>query len=225
MPSLVMRAPRGSLLETDQPADRARQIDYGAALGLPWGISESAYNARDMEFTYQYSNFGVPGLGLKRGLERERRHRALRDGAGRHGRSRRPPRANFARLAAIGARGRYGFYEALDFTRSRLPEGQNVAIVRAYMAHHQGMTIVAIANALLDGVDARALSRRADRAGDRAAAAGAHAARRRGRPSAGRRGQRRPPRCSDLEPALVRRLRTPHGAAPARICSPTAATP
>ena len=68
MPSLVMRAPAGSLLEQTSRLIVRRQIDYGASLGLPWGISESAYNARDLELTYQYSNFGVPGLGLKRGL-------------------------------------------------------------------------------------------------------------------------------------------------------------
>ena len=58
---------------------------------------------------------------------------------------------NFDRLAAVGASGRYGFYEALDYTPSRLPEGKSIVIVRAFMAHHQGMTIVAIADALLDG--------------------------------------------------------------------------
>ena len=68
MPSLVMRAPAGSLLEQTSRLIVRRQIEYGDALGLPWGVSESAYNARDLEFTYQYSNFGVPGLGLKRGL-------------------------------------------------------------------------------------------------------------------------------------------------------------
>ena len=68
MPSLVMRAPAGSLLEQTSRLIVQRQIGYGAELGIPWGISESAYNARDLELTYQYSNFGVPGLGLKRGL-------------------------------------------------------------------------------------------------------------------------------------------------------------
>ena len=68
MPSLVMRAPAGSLLEQTNRLIVRRQIAYGASLGLPWGVSESAYNTRDLEFTYQYSNFGVPGLGLKRGL-------------------------------------------------------------------------------------------------------------------------------------------------------------
>ena len=68
MPSLVMRAPAGSLLEQTNRLIVQRQIGYGAEVGTPWGISESAYNARDLELTYQYSNFGVPGLGLKRGL-------------------------------------------------------------------------------------------------------------------------------------------------------------
>ena len=149
MPSLVMRAPAGSLLEQTSRLIVRRQMSYGAALGLPWGVSESAYNARDLEFTYQYSNFGVPGLGLKRGLSEDAviapYATALAtmvdpDGAVR----------NFERLLAIGARGRYGFYEAIDFTASRVPEGTRGALVRAYMAHHQGMTVVAIANALLD---------------------------------------------------------------------------
>jgi cyclic beta-1,2-glucan synthetase len=150
MPSLVMRAPAGSLLEQTNRLIVQRQIAYGAELGIPWGISESAYNARDLELTYQYSNFGVPGLGLKRGLSE---NAVIAPYATALAAMVDPQSAmrNFERLATIGARGRYGFYEALDFTRSRRPEGAQVAIVRAYMAHHQGMTIVAIANVLLDG--------------------------------------------------------------------------
>ena len=151
MPSLVMRAPAGSLLEQTNRLVVRRQIDYAAKLGLPWGISESAYNARDLELTYQYSNFGVPGLGLKRGLGENRviapyatALAAMVDP--------RAAAANLARLAKVGAQGRYGFYEALDYTPTRVPEGESVAIVRAFMAHHQGMTIVAIANALFNGV-------------------------------------------------------------------------
>ena len=150
MPSLVMRAPAGSLLEQTSRLVVRRQMTYGAALGVPWGISESAYNVRDLAFTYQYSNFGVPGLGLKRGLGENAvvapyatALAAMVDpGAAAH---------NFIRLAITGARGRYGFYEALDYTPTRLPERKNVAIIRAFMAHHQGMTVVAIANALFDG--------------------------------------------------------------------------
>ena len=150
MPSLVMRAPAGSLLERTNRLIVRRQIAYGAALDTPWGISESAYNARDLELTYQYSNFGVPGLGLKRGLSENVVIAPYATGLA----AMIDPQAatrNFARLAAAGARGRYGFYEALDYTPSRLPEGADVAIVRAFMAHHQGMTIVAIANVLFDG--------------------------------------------------------------------------
>jgi cyclic beta-1,2-glucan synthetase len=150
MPSIVMRAPTGSLLEQTNRLIVRRQMDYGATLGVPWGVSESAYNARDLELTYQYSNFGVPGLGLKRGLSE---NAVIAPYATALAAMIAPQAAarNFARLTAIGARGRYGFYEALDYTPSRLPEGTEVVMVRAFMAHHQGMTIVAIANALLDG--------------------------------------------------------------------------
>jgi cyclic beta-1,2-glucan synthetase len=150
MPSLVMRAPVGSLLEQTNRLVVERQQTYARSLTVPWGISESAYNARDVEFTYQYSNFGVPGLGLKRGLSENvviapyaTGLAAMVDPQAAH--------KNFARLAKLGATGRYGFYEALDFTRSRLPDDKSVALVRCFMAHHQGMTIVGIANALHDG--------------------------------------------------------------------------
>ncbi len=151
MPSLVMRAPAGSLLEQTSRLIVRRQVSYGATLGLPWGISESAYNARDLELTYQYSNFGVPGLGLKRGLSE---NAVVAPYATALAAMVEPELAtrNLERLASLGTLGRYGFYEALDYTPSRLPEGTRLAIVRAFMAHHQGMTIVAIANVLLHGI-------------------------------------------------------------------------
>ena len=71
MPALVMRAPAGSLLEQTARLVVGRQITYGAERGVPWGVSESGYNVRDLEMTYQYSNFGVPGLGLRRGLSED----------------------------------------------------------------------------------------------------------------------------------------------------------
>ncbi len=150
MPSLVMRAPAGSLLEQSNRFAVQRQIEYGAELGLPWGVSESAYNARDLELTYQYSSFGVPGLGLKRGLS----HDAVIAPYATALAAMVEPQAalrNFSRLAAAGGRGRYGWYEALDYTPIRLPEGDKVAIVRSYMAHHQGMTLVAISDVLKNG--------------------------------------------------------------------------
>lgn len=150
MPSLVMRAPAGSLLEQTSRLVVERQRSYARSLGIPWGMSESAYNARDIEFTYQYANFGVPGLGLKRGLSESVVVAPYATGLASMVDPERA-RQNYARLAELGAQGRYGFYEALDFTRSRLPEDEDVAIVRSFMAHHQGMTIVAIANTLLGG--------------------------------------------------------------------------
>ncbi|HEY8021145.1 MAG TPA: glucoamylase family protein [Thermoanaerobaculia bacterium] len=151
MPELVMDVPTGSLLDQTDRLIVRRQIHYAAERHVPWGISEAAYNSRDLNFTYQYSNFGVSGLGLKRGLSEDlviapyaTALAAMIDP--------RAALANFTRLAGVGARGRYGFYEALDYTASRLPTDGKVAIVRAYMAHHQGMTVVALANVALAGV-------------------------------------------------------------------------
>jgi cyclic beta-1,2-glucan synthetase len=150
MPSLVMRAPEGSLLATSNRAVVARQIDYAHQFAKPWGVSESAYNTRDLNYTYQYSNFGVPGLGLKRGLSDNfvvapyaTALAAMVD----------PGAAslNFHRLDTLHARGRYGYCEAIDFTSGRVPKGEQRAIIGAWMAHHQGMTIVALANVLSDG--------------------------------------------------------------------------
>lgn len=151
MPALVMRAPGGSLLEQTSRLIVHRQILYAARLGVPWGMSESAYNARDLDLTYQYSNFGVPSLGLKRGLSADTviapyatMLAAMVDPSAAAG--------NLHRLLMMGARGDYGYFEALDFTPLRLPKEQGMALVQAYMAHHQGMGIVAIANTLLNGI-------------------------------------------------------------------------
>ena len=122
MPALVMRAPENSLLEQTNRLVVARQIRYAAELGVPWGISESGFNARDLEQTYQYSSFGVPGLGLKRGLSEDV---VVAPYATALAAMIQPEAAvrNFARLAKVGASGRYGFREALDYTARRLPEG------------------------------------------------------------------------------------------------------
>jgi cyclic beta-1,2-glucan synthetase len=150
MPTLVMPAPAGSLLEQTSRLVVGRQISYGAERGVPWGVSESGYNARDLEMTYQYSSFGVPGIGLRRGLSEDVVIAPYATGLA----AMVDPAAavqNFRRLAAAGASGAYGFYEALDYTPPRLPDGAAVAVVRAYMAHHQGMVVVAIANVVHDG--------------------------------------------------------------------------
>jgi len=150
MPSLVMRAPPGSILEQTNRLVVRRQIDYAASLRVPWGMSESAYAARDLEFTYQYLSFGVPSLGLKRGLADQI---VIAPYATALAAMVEPKLAvrNFQQLAALGAEGRYGFYEAIDYTPSRVPDGQRFVLVRCFMAHHQGMSIVAIANALTGG--------------------------------------------------------------------------
>ncbi len=145
MPLLVMSQPAHSLLDLTCRLVVARQIRYGAERRVPWGVSESAYNARDAELTYQYSAFGVPGLGLKRGLFEDvvvapyaTALAAMVDcGAALK---------NFTRLELEGARGTYGFYEALDYTPSRLTGTTTPVVVRSYMAHHHGMTLVALGN-------------------------------------------------------------------------------
>jgi cyclic beta-1,2-glucan synthetase len=150
MPMLVMPAPAGSLLEQTSRLVVGRQISYGAERGVPWGVSESGYNARDLEMTYQYSSFGVPGIGLRRRLSEDVVIAPYATGLA----AMIDPAAavqNFRSLAAAGAGGAYGFYEALDYTPPRLPDGATVAVVRAYMAHHQGMVVVAIANVVHDG--------------------------------------------------------------------------
>ena len=149
MPALVLRSPAGSLLAETQRLIVRRQISYGAARGVPWGISESAYAARDLEFTYQYSSFGVPGLGLKRGLGDDL---VIAPYATALAAMIEPVAAvqNLGKLETLGASGSYGFYDALDFTGSRLPEGQRFVLVKNVMVHHQGMALVALANVLLD---------------------------------------------------------------------------
>jgi len=150
MPSLVMRAPAASLLNETNRLVVWRQEKYGEGLGVPWGMSESEYNVRDIEHTYQYSSFGVPDLAYKRGLGESTVIAPYASGLA----AMIDPAAaasNFKRMAEIGASGAYGWYEALDYTRAHLPKGIKVAIIRAYMAHHQGMIVVGIANALQNG--------------------------------------------------------------------------
>ncbi|RLQ87121.1 GH36-type glycosyl hydrolase domain-containing protein [Notoacmeibacter ruber] len=150
MPPLVMHERQGGLLyQTNRMVVRV-QRNYARELGVPWGISESAYNARDHMLTYQYSNFGVPSLGLKRDLSR---NAVIAPYATMLACQVDPNEAvrNMERLRQIGARGAYGFYESVDFTPSRLPKGEKCAVIKAYFAHHQGMSICAAANVVTAG--------------------------------------------------------------------------
>jgi cyclic beta-1,2-glucan synthetase len=151
MPLLVMRAYPGTLLDETYRAVVERQIQYGVQLGTPWGISESAYNAQDLEGNYQYRAFGVPGLGLKRGLGDDL---VIAPYASILAAPLAPLDVlrNLERLASEGLAGRYGFYEAIDYTPERnVAEATRGIVLPTYMAHHQGMSLVALDNALHDG--------------------------------------------------------------------------
>ncbi|HJR63517.1 MAG TPA: glucoamylase family protein [Gemmatimonadaceae bacterium] len=149
MPALVMESFPDTVLDQSYHGAVRRQIAYGAERHVPWGVSESAYNVRDRHFTYQYRAFGVPDLGLKRGLGRDlviapyaSALAALID----------PGRAlaNLATLEKMGVLGEYGFRDAVDYTRPN--PGERYAIVYTYMAHHIGMGLVALANVLVPGL-------------------------------------------------------------------------
>lgn len=148
MPQLVMPAYAHTLLDQTCRAAVARQIDYGRQRGVPWGMSESAYNSVDVQLNYQYRAFGVPGLGLKRGLADDL---VVAPYASALALMVVPAEAcaNLRRLAAEGFVGRFGFYEAIDYTPARQRRGQARVVVRAFMAHHQGMSLLALASHLL----------------------------------------------------------------------------
>ena len=154
MPLLVMRNYPSTLLSETYRTVVERQIEYGEERGVPWGISEAAYNVRDLHFNYQYGPFGVPGLGLKRGLIEDL---VVAPYATMLAMEIDPVVAmdNLRRLHKEGAFGPYGFYEAIDYTAERLPEGQKSVLIRAFMTHHQGMSLVSVANILHEDVGAK----------------------------------------------------------------------
>lgn len=147
MPWLFMRTYRNTIWDSTYQAVVRRQIQYARQRGVPFGISESGYYAFDYQMNYQYRAFGVPGLGFKRGLEQDlvvapyatilalpfAKRQGLED---------------LHRLEELGARGKYGYFEAVDFTSERLPKNQTGIVVRSFMAHHQGMSFLALANLL-----------------------------------------------------------------------------
>jgi cellobiose phosphorylase len=160
MPLLLMRSFPGTLLDQSCHTCVARQMDYARRRGIPWGVSESAYPLTDRAGTYQYKAFGVPGLGLKRGLDEDlvvapyaTALASLVDPAA--------AASNFRRLARAGAHGRFGFYEALDYGgRARSARAGDAPpasraraeIVQAFFSHHQGMSLVALTNVVCPDV-------------------------------------------------------------------------
>jgi cyclic beta-1,2-glucan synthetase len=157
MPRLYLKTFPQTLLDESRHSAVERQISYGRERGVPWGISESGYNFTDADGNYQYQSFGVPGLGLKRGLEQEL---VIAPYATVMAVLVRPVEAvaNFSALTAAGGEGPYGFYEAIDYTPERVPEDRRNVVVRSYMAHHQGMGFLALANVLLGEPFPRRLS-------------------------------------------------------------------
>ncbi len=149
MPQLVMPTYPDTLLDQTARAAVARQIAYGRQCGLPWGISESGYNTLDLQLNYQYRAFGVPGLGLKRGLAEDQ---VVAPYATALALMVAPEAAcaNLQRLAAAGAEGRFGLHEAIDYTQARQRRGETHAVLRSYMAHHQGMSLLALDYLLRD---------------------------------------------------------------------------
>ena len=149
MPALVMQSFPFTLLDQTCRGAVQRQIAYGGERGVPWGISESAYNLRDRHLTYQYRAFGVPDLALKRGLARDL---VVAPYASALALLIEPERAmtNLRSLEDFGTLGPWGFRDAVDFTRP--DQGQRYAVVLSYMAHHIGMSFVAMTNALMTGV-------------------------------------------------------------------------
>ncbi|SMP58273.1 Cellobiose phosphorylase [Sphaerochaeta associata] len=150
MPLLVMPSFKGTILDQTCKAAVRKQIEYGHLQGIPWGISESGYNAYDVLLNYQYRAFGVPGLGLKRTVLNDL---VVAPYATALSLMIAPYKAclNLLVLSKSGFEGAYGMYEAIDYTKSRLPAGQKYAVVQSFMAHHQGMSFLSFVAHLLDG--------------------------------------------------------------------------
>ncbi len=148
MPLLVMPTYENTLLDQTYAASVERQIEYGNERGLPWGISECGYNTVDVHLNYQYRAFGVPGLGMKRGLGDDL---VVAPYASALALMVAPEAAcsNLQRLAEVGLAGRHGMFEAIDYTPSRQRRGESSVVVKTFMAHHQGMSLLAIAYLLL----------------------------------------------------------------------------
>ena len=149
MPLLVMPTYENTLLDQTYKTAVQRQIEYGKIRSIPWGLSESGYNLVDVHMNYQYKAFGVPGMGLKRGLSEDI---VVAPYATMLSLMVSPEKAyqNLERLIEEKMLGKFGFYEAIDYTQSRLSRGQTGAIIQSYMAHHAGMSFLSLAYLILD---------------------------------------------------------------------------
>ena len=145
MPNINIPKYPGSIISESSDFAIMSQQEYARKLNIPWGISEAAFNLKDLNNNYQYKAFGIPWLGLKRGLADEMvvssygTMLALNDAPV-------DTYINLKKLEEQGMYGRYGFYESIDFTSSRLKRGEKNAVIKTYMAHHQGLILLSINN-------------------------------------------------------------------------------
>jgi cellobiose phosphorylase len=158
MPSLIMKTPAGSVLQQSCLAAVIQQIAYARKHKIPWGISESQYYRFDTDSNYQYGPFGVQRLRLQASMTPAR---VVAPYATMLALSVQPQKAleNLSRLRALGAEGENGFYEALDFHQPNATSLQPFSLVSSFMAHHQGMSLVAINNFLNKAVMQRRFHR------------------------------------------------------------------
>ena len=149
MPLLVMPVYENTILYQTYKAIIQKQIEYGKKRSIPWGISESGYSLTDAHLNYQYKAFGVPGTGFKRGLGEDL---VISPYSTMMALMVEPELAynNLQTLKAAGFEGKYGFYEAVDYTSARLQRKQSHTVIRSFMAHHQGMGFLSIAYLLLN---------------------------------------------------------------------------
>ncbi|WP_321435897.1 GH36-type glycosyl hydrolase domain-containing protein [uncultured Bacteroides sp.] len=150
MPLLVMPSFDNTLLDQTCKTAVQEQIEYGKKLGVPWGMSESGYNRTDVHLNYQYRAFGVPSLGLKRGLSEDL---VIAPYATVMALMVAPRKAceNMQRLSAEGKESTYGYYEAIDYTPSHLRPHVSSENICSFMAHHQGMSLLSLVNLMKGG--------------------------------------------------------------------------
>lgn len=151
MPNINIKKYKGSLLYESSKFMIMCQMKYSSRLGIPWGISEAAFNLKDLNSNYQYKAFGIPWLGLKRGLGDEM---VVSSYGGILGITDYPKEVvqNMKALEKYGMFGEYGFFESIDYTPSRLPKGKKYAVVETYMAHHQALILLSINNLINDDI-------------------------------------------------------------------------
>ena len=151
MPNINIPKYEGSLLDESCKFLIKTQMEYSKNLNIPWGISEAAFNLKDLQSNYQYKAFGIPWLGLKRGLADEM---VVSSYGGILAITEVPKEEvnNLKRLEKEGMYGKYGFYESIDYTPERVEKGKQSAIVKTYMAHHQGLILLSINNLFNDRI-------------------------------------------------------------------------